>query len=76
MMFADLVDDVDFRERLLALGADLPADADPLTCVRLVKAQHANRPLPGLDELIRDLLANQGLLQPEVKQALQDCQTL
>jgi hypothetical protein len=76
MMFADLVDDVDFRERLQALGADLPADADPQTCVRLVKAQHANQPLAGLDELIGNLLANQGLLQPEVKQALQDCQTL
>lgn len=76
MMFADLVDEVDFRERLQALGADLPADADPLTCVRLVKAQHADRPLSGLNELISELSANPGLLQPEVKQALLACQTL
>ncbi|WP_417583874.1 hypothetical protein [Nitrincola sp.] len=76
MMFADLVDEVDFRERLQALGAVLPAEADPQTCIRLVKAQHADRPLPGLDELIGELLANQGLLQPEVKLALQAYQTL
>lgn len=67
MMFADLVDEVDFRERLQQLGADLPADADPATCIRLVQAQG----VVGVEALVDALLSEPGLLQPEVKQALE-----
>ena len=38
MMFADLVDVDDFRERLLALGIDLPPDTSPERCAQLVRA--------------------------------------
>lgn len=66
MMFADLIDEVDFRERLQECGAILPLDASPETCVRLAKEQQ----LVGLVALATELLAEPGLLQPEVKEAL------
>lgn len=67
MMFADLVDEDDFRERLQQLGADLPHDSSPEESVALAIAQQ----IPGLNHLADELLQDSGLLQPEVKQALQ-----
>lgn len=66
MMFADLIDEVDFRERLQQLGANLPNDASPAICVALAKEQQ----VAGLATLARALMAEPGLLQPEVRAAI------
>lgn len=67
MMFADLVDEDDFRERLQDLGAQLPKDASPELCMTMAQAQK----LDGLQQLVEHLLADPGLLQPEVRLALE-----
>lgn len=67
MMFADLVDEVDFRERLQELGAQLPMDASPEMCFSMAKDQRVD----GLQKLVEQLLADPGLLQPEVRSALE-----
>ncbi|TVQ69097.1 MAG: hypothetical protein EA373_09355 [Oceanospirillales bacterium] len=67
MMFADLVDEVDFRERLQELGAQLPKDTSPELCLSMAKEQGVD----GLQQLVEQLLADPGLLQPEVRLALE-----
>jgi hypothetical protein len=68
MMFADLVDVDDFRERLLELGVALPPDTSPEQCASLVRAA---QPVDGLPELIRSLCADGVTLQPEVRRAVE-----
>ncbi|MGR4070424.1 hypothetical protein OCT51_21195 [Halomonas sp. LR3S48] len=70
MMYADLIDAEDFRQRLVALGIDLPADADPDTCARLVAQRQAEVGVPGLPALVAELEAQTGVMQPEVREAL------
>ncbi|WP_104203051.1 hypothetical protein [Billgrantia saliphila] len=70
MMIADLIDEQDFRERLLALGIDVPSNADPDTCARLAAQQHACRAVPGLPALVAGLEAQAGVMLPEVREAL------
>ncbi|WP_444678698.1 hypothetical protein [Halomonas sp. E19] len=71
MMIADLIDTQDFRERLLALGIELPADADPDTCARLAAQQQAEAGVPGLAALVAELEAQAGVMLPEVREALE-----
>lgn len=71
MMIADLIDTQDFRERLLALGIELPADADPDTCARLAVRQHAHSTVLGLPALVKGLEAQAGVMLPEVREALE-----
>ncbi|MCE8004922.1 hypothetical protein [Billgrantia ethanolica] len=72
MMYADLIDAEDFRQRLVALGIDLPADADadPDTCARLAAQQQAEAGVPGLEALVVELEAQTGVMLPEVREAL------
>jgi hypothetical protein len=70
MMFADLIDAQDFRERLLALGIDVPSNAGPDTCARLAAQQHARSAVPGLPALVVGLEARAGVVLPEVREAL------
>ena len=67
MMFADLVDEDDLRERLQGLGAQLPLDASPKQSIVMAKEQN----IEGLAALAEMLLADPGLLQPEVRSALE-----
>lgn len=67
MMFADLVDEDDFRERLQDLGGQIPDDASPKRCLALAHEQNVN----GLQQLVEQLLVEPGLLQPEVRLALE-----
>ncbi|WP_445156571.1 hypothetical protein [Halomonas sp. E14] len=71
MMIADLIDTQDFRERLLALGIELPADADPDTCARLTAQRQAEARVPGLAALVAELEAQAGVMLPEVREALE-----
>lgn len=68
MMFADLVDVDDFRERLLELGIDVPPGASPEHCASLARAA---LPVDGLPELIAALRADGVTLQPEVRRAIE-----
>ncbi len=68
MMFADLVDMDDFRQRLLELGIDLPADTSPERCASLVRAA---QPVDGLPELIDVLCADGVTLHPDVRRAVE-----
>jgi hypothetical protein len=70
MMYADLIDAEDFRQRLVALGIDLPADADPDTCARLVAQRQAEAGIPGLETLVAELEAQTSVMLPEVREAL------
>ncbi|MCE8035331.1 MAG: hypothetical protein LPK20_17095 [Halomonas sp.] len=70
MMYADLIDAEDFRQRLAALGIDLPTDADPDTCARLAAQRQAETGVPGLAALVAELEAQAGVMLPEVREAL------
>lgn len=67
MMFADLVDIDDFRDRLSQLGVDLPPGDSPDSWAQLVRAA---QPVDGLPELIETLCAEGMTLQPEVRKAV------
>nr|NMG01092.1 hypothetical protein [Aromatoleum toluolicum] len=68
MMFADLVDIDDFRQRLHELGIDVPPDASPEFGASIVRAA---QPVDGLPELIDSLCAECVTLQPEVRRAVE-----
>lgn len=67
MMFTDLVDVDDFRDRLRELGVDLPAGASPERWASLVRAA---QPVDALPELVAALCADGVTLQPEVRRAV------
>lgn len=67
MMFADLVDIDDFRDRLRELGVELPPGDSPDNWAQLVRAA---QPVDGLPELIETLCAEGVTLQPEVRKAI------
>lgn len=71
MMIADLIDDDDFRMRLVALGIRIPENAGPETCARMALREHAENGVPGLEELIHDLMACTGAMLPSVRQAIE-----
>ena len=66
MMFADLVDEVDLKERIEALGVVLQDGASPAECIQIAQRQEVE----GFDALVEQLLSEPGLLQPEVREAL------
>ncbi len=70
MMYADLIDAEDFRERLVALGIDIPAGAEPDESARLAAQHHARSAVPGLPALVAELETQVGVMLPEVRQAL------
>ncbi|MCC5881426.1 MAG: hypothetical protein JJU25_02145 [Halomonas sp.] len=70
MMFADLIDAEDFRQYLVALGIELPADADPDTCARLAVQRQVEAGVPGLPALVAELEAQAGVMLPEVREAV------
>ncbi|MBT0961905.1 hypothetical protein [Denitromonas iodatirespirans] len=68
MMFADLVDVEDFRQRLRELGVELPADGTPERWAAIVRAA---QPVDGLPEAIGALCAEGVTLQPEVRRIVE-----
>nr|WP_299380253.1 hypothetical protein [uncultured Halomonas sp.] len=71
MMIAELIDDDDFRARLVALGIAIPADAGPDECARLAWHQHTLGEVPGLQELVDELMSKTDILLPSVRQAIE-----
>ncbi|OMH39280.1 hypothetical protein [Motiliproteus sp. MSK22-1] len=73
MMIADLVDQDDFRERLISIGVPLCADLSPGESVRAALAWRERQDesvRQQLDQLFQTLLENADLLLPEVKSAI------
>lgn len=68
MMYADLFDVDDFRQRLFELGVEVPPGASPERCASIVREA---QPLDGLPELIGALCAEGVTLQPEVRRAVE-----
>lgn len=71
MMIVDLIDGDDFRDRLVALDIHIPEDACPETCARLAQLKQAEVGVPGLDELVRELMAQTDVMLPSVRQAIE-----
>ncbi|WP_048305903.1 hypothetical protein [Halomonas sp. PR-M31] len=71
MMIAELIDDDDFRARLVNLGVAIPADADPEECARRTLHQHIQGEVPGLQRLVEELMSKSDILLPEVRQVIE-----
>ncbi|ALM53514.1 hypothetical protein [Halomonas huangheensis] len=72
MMIAELIDGADFRERLVALGVRIPDDACPETCARMARLKARETGVPGLAELVQELMDKSDVLLPSVHRAIQD----
>lgn len=70
MMIVDLIDHEDFRERLVALGVHISEHACPDTCARMALRKHLDVGVPGLEEMVRELVLHSDVLLPSVRQAL------
>lgn len=71
MMIVDLIDGDDFRRRVAALGVQLPEDACPETCARLALRKHHESGVPGLSELVDELMQRTDVMLPSVRQAIE-----
>lgn len=71
MMIVELIDGEDFRARLMALGIDIPEDAIPDTSARIAAQAHQQKAVPELPALMRELMAQQNILLPSVRQAIE-----
>lgn len=70
MMIVDLIDDDDFRDRLVALGIRIPEGAGPETSARLALHKHEEEGVPGLQELVQALGERTDIMLPTVRSAL------
>ncbi|MBP5979622.1 MAG: hypothetical protein KA748_05415 [Halomonas sp.] len=71
MMIVELIDGDDFRARLTALGIDIPDDADPDTCARIAAQTHQQNAVLELPALVDELMEQQNILLPSVRQAIE-----
>ena len=70
MMHADLIDQEDFREHLIALGLNIPPDASPeKACELAVSGLSAERAI-ALRRLVEELLGGSATLLPNVREAI------
>ncbi|NVK41949.1 MAG: hypothetical protein HWE39_11955 [Oceanospirillaceae bacterium] len=74
MMYADLIDQEDFRERLVHMGVPIAGTADPESCCRqllnwLAQPQGAASKAQA-QALVRQLRAQRELLLPDVARAV------
>ncbi len=70
MMHADLIDQEDFREHLIALGLNIPPGASPeQTCELAVSGLSAERAI-ALRRLVEELLGGSATLLPNVREAI------
>lgn len=71
MMIVDLIDGDDFRDRLVALGIRIPEGACPETCARMARLKHREVGVPGLEDLVRELMARTDVMLPSVRAAIE-----
>lgn len=70
MMHADLIDQEDFRERLVALGLSIPSGSSPEhACELAVSGLSAERAV-ALRRLVEELLGGSATLLPNVREAI------
>jgi len=70
MMHADLIDQEDLRERLLALGFEVPAGASPeQACERAVTGLSETR-AAALRQLVEQMLGSGATMLPAVREAI------
>ena len=70
MMHADLIDQEDFRERLVALGLNIPAGSSPeQACELAVSGLSAERAV-ALRRMVEELLGGSATLLPNVREAI------
>ena len=72
MMIAELIDGDDFRQRLVALGVQLPEGACPETCARLARRKQHEVGVPGLEAEIAALMQQREVMLPSVRRAIED----
>ncbi|MGS2742167.1 hypothetical protein ACU6TU_00955 [Halomonas sp. LS-001] len=71
MMYADLVDEVDFRQRLVDIGLVPPVDASPADLAEMAACRYKAGGLAALPEAVADLLRYKGVMLPEVLEAIE-----
>ncbi|MFC3284737.1 hypothetical protein [Litchfieldella rifensis] len=71
MMIVDLIDGDDFRNRLVALGIQIPEGACPETCARLALRKHVEVGVLGLQDLVRELMQHTDIMLPSVRAAIE-----
>lgn len=70
MMHADLIDQEDFRERLVTLGLSIPPGSSPeQACELAVSGLSAERAV-ALRRLVEELLGGSATLLPNVREAI------
>ncbi|MGY4879035.1 hypothetical protein ACLUEY_14285 [Vreelandella aquamarina] len=71
MMYADLVDEVDFRQRLMDIGLVPPVDASSADLAEMAACRYQAGGLPALPETVADLLRYKDVMLPEVLEAIE-----
>ncbi|MDN3524210.1 hypothetical protein QWY79_02890 [Halomonas sabkhae] len=71
MMIVELIDGDDFRDRLVELGIRIPEDACPETCARTALRKHMEVGVPGLQEVVQELMDKTDILLPSVRAAVE-----
>jgi hypothetical protein len=70
MMYTDLIDQDDFRDRLISLGISVPSGLSPeQTCQQALFGLNQERAI-ALCQLVEELLSGPALLLPAVREAI------
>ncbi|MCP1673208.1 hypothetical protein J2T57_000300 [Natronocella acetinitrilica] len=72
MMIVDLIDQDDFRERLVRMGVQVPAGAAPDEAARMVLQAHAVQPIPAFEDTVKDLMTHFDVMLPTVRAAIEE----
>lgn len=71
MMLADLFDEDDFRDSLIKMGVGVSSNMSVLECIAFINENADAEVRLALKVWAQELLMEAGLLQPEVKEALE-----
>ncbi len=71
MMIVELIDQDDFRNRLLEIGVPVPAGSGPEQAARIAVEVLATRGLPHLAETVNGLMERADVMHPEVRAAIE-----
>ncbi|WP_136253520.1 hypothetical protein [Onishia niordana] len=71
MMIVELIDGDDFRSRLVDLGVAIPDGACPETCARMARRKYLEVGVPGLEEVVTELMSKTDVMLPSVRRAIE-----